>query len=101
MCSCSISGLAVVGLLTASFAASGANRGRRARPGNVAADLHGRHWSCDGKAHDIGMGPGGPMKSTAVIRNDLGGFFQTGTIKGTIPNQPPFEGRSTPPTIPA
>ena len=58
-------------------------------------------WSCDGKAHDIGMGPGGPMKSTAVIRKDLGGFFQTGTIKGTIPTSRHSKAGSMPPTIPA
>jgi len=39
------------------------------------------------------MGPAGSMTSTAVIRKDLGGHFQTGTIKGTMAKQPPFEGR--------
>jgi hypothetical protein len=50
-------------------------------------------WTCKGKSFDTPMGPAGPLSSTAVIRKDLGGHFQTGTIKGTMPNMPPFEGR--------
>ena len=50
-------------------------------------------WSCSGKMFETPMGPAGPMTSTAVIRKDLGGHFQSGTIKGTAPKQPPFEGR--------
>lgn len=50
-------------------------------------------WTCEGKMNDSPMGPGGAMKSTADIRNDLNGFFQTGTIKGTMAKMPPFEGR--------
>jgi hypothetical protein len=33
------------------------------------------------------------MTGTAEIRRELGGFWQTGTIKGTSPKMPPFEGR--------
>ena len=95
MCTCSMSGLAVVGLLTVSFAASGAVPQGPPKPAPEMAQLTYMEgtWSCTGKAHDIGMGPGGPLTSTAVVRKDLGGFFQTGTIKATMPNQPPFEGR--------
>jgi len=50
-------------------------------------------WSCEGKMFATPMGPAGEMKSTAEIRKDLDGFFQTGTIKGNSPNMPPFEGR--------
>ena len=50
-------------------------------------------WTCDGKMMATPMGPAGTMKSTADIRKDLNGFFQTGTIKGTMANMPPFEGR--------
>lgn len=50
-------------------------------------------WSCTGKMNDSPLGPGGPMTSTADIKKDLGGFFQSGVIKGSIPKQPPFEGR--------
>ena len=50
-------------------------------------------WSCTGKSHESPFGPAGSMTSTADIRRDLGGFWQSGTIKGTIASQPPFEGR--------
>jgi hypothetical protein len=50
-------------------------------------------WTCDGKMFATPMGPAGEMKSTADVRKDMNGFFQTGTIKGTMPNMPPFEGR--------
>jgi hypothetical protein len=50
-------------------------------------------WACEGKMFQTPMAPAGTMKSTADIRRDLGGHFQTGTIKGTSANMPPFEGR--------
>ena len=50
-------------------------------------------WTCQGKAHESPLGPAGEMQSTADIRRDLGGFWQTGTIKGTMKGMPPFEGR--------
>ena len=50
-------------------------------------------WTCEGKMFATPMGPAGEMKSTADIRKDMNGFFQTGTIKGTMANMPPFEGR--------
>ena len=50
-------------------------------------------WSCTGKMNESPFGPAGAMTSTADIKRDLGGFFQSGVIKGSMPNQPPFEGR--------
>lgn len=50
-------------------------------------------WTCKGKTFETPMGPAGDMTSTADIRKDLNGHFQSGTIKGTMSNQPPFEGR--------
>lgn len=50
-------------------------------------------WTCSGKTFETPMGPAGPMTSTADIRQDLGGHFQSGTIKGTATGMPPFEGR--------
>ena len=51
------------------------------------------NWSCEGKMFQTPMSPAGAMTSTADIRRDLGGHFQTGTIKGTSASMPPFEGR--------
>lgn len=56
------------------------------------AGMEGR-WSCEGKMFQTPMSPAGTMKSTADIRRDLDGHFQTGTIKGTSATMPPFEGR--------
>lgn len=50
-------------------------------------------WTCSGKMFETPMGPAGAMTSSAEIRTDLNGHFQSGHIKGTAPNQPPFEGR--------
>jgi hypothetical protein len=52
-------------------------------------------WSCTGKSNESPFGPAGPITSTVDIKKDLGGFFQSGVIKGTMPGQPPFEGRFT------
>jgi len=49
-------------------------------------------WSCSG---DGAMEPGGPMmkmNSSVKSQSDLGGFWQSGTVKGTTPGMPPFEG---------
>jgi hypothetical protein len=51
------------------------------------------NWTCQGKVNDSPMGPGGAMTATAQVRDDLGGFWQAGTIKGTIAKMPAFEGR--------
>jgi hypothetical protein len=50
------------------------------------------NWTCNGKMNASPMGPAGTMTSTADIRKDLGGFWQSGSIKGTMQNMPPFEG---------
>lgn len=50
-------------------------------------------WSCTGKTNASPFGPAGSITSTADVRRDLGGFWQSGTIKGTMANMPPFEGR--------
>jgi hypothetical protein len=89
------------GLLTVSLAAVGAAQPPAAQQGppkpapemSQLAYFEGT-WSCSGKMFENPMGsPAGAMTSTAVVRKDLNGFFQTGTIKGTMPKQPPFEGR--------
>lgn len=48
-------------------------------------------WTCEGKMHETPMSPAGAMTSTAVMTTDLGGFFQTGTIKSSMAGMP-FEG---------
>ena len=49
-------------------------------------------WTCEGKMNDSPMGPGGKMSSTVRVRDDLNGHFQSGSVKGTMANMPPFEG---------
>jgi len=49
-------------------------------------------WACSGEG---AMEPGGPMMkmTTSVkIHSDLGGFWQSGMVKGTTAGMPPFEG---------
>ena len=95
MRTCSITGLAAVGFLTASFAAVGSAQQGPPKPAPEMAQMayFEGTWTCTGKMFESPMGPAGTMTSTAVIRKDLNGHFQTGTIKGSSPNQPPFEGR--------
>jgi hypothetical protein len=50
-------------------------------------------WTCDGEMFETPMNPAGKMKSTVDIGKDLGGHFQSGHVKGSAPNMPPFEGR--------
>ena len=50
-------------------------------------------WTCAGKMNASPMGPAGEIQSTADIKKDLNGFFQSGMIKGTMKNMPPMEGR--------
>jgi hypothetical protein len=49
------------------------------------------NWSCSGEGM---MEPGGPkMKMTSTVTDmDLGGFWQSGTVKGTTPGMPPIVG---------
>jgi hypothetical protein len=89
-----IKGLGAIALVAAAAGAVSAQQGPPKPAGEMSqlAFFEGT-WSCDGKTFETPMGPAGSMKSTAAVRKDLGGFFQTGTIKGTSPNMPPFEGR--------
>ena len=94
----SISRLTLAGVLTVVFAAAGA--AQQQGPPKPAPEMEQLAffegmWTCEGKMNDSPMGPGGTMKSTVDVRKDLNGFFQTGTIKGTMANMPPFEGRFT------
>lgn len=91
----SIISLAAVGLLTASFAAVGSAQQGPPKPAAEMAQLAYMEgmWSCSGKMFESPMSPAGTMTSTADIRKDLNGHFQSGTIKGTSPTMPPFEGR--------
>lgn len=50
-------------------------------------------WTCQGKVNESPMGPAGEVQSTADIKRDLGGFWQSGSIKATMKNMPPMEGR--------
>jgi hypothetical protein len=92
---CSINGLAAVALVTASFAAAGATQPGPPKPAPEMSQLAYMEgmWTCDGKMFESPMGPAGTMKNTAEIRKELNGHFQTGTIKGSMANMPPFEGR--------
>ena len=81
MCKCSISGLAVVGLLTASFAASGAAQQGPPKPAPEMSQLTYMEgtWTCDGKMQDIGMNQSGrketvpllPVMNNVWIKNQL------------------------------
>jgi hypothetical protein len=49
-------------------------------------------WSCEGTMNPSPMGPGGKTTSSVRIYDDLGGFFQSGTVKSTMAGTPPLEG---------
>jgi hypothetical protein len=49
-------------------------------------------WTCQGTMNPSPLGPGGKMTSSVRSHTDLGGFWQSGTVKGTTPGMPPFEG---------
>lgn len=51
------------------------------------------NWSCEGTIEQTPMSPAGKITSTVEIKDDLGNFWQTGTIRATMANMPPFEGR--------
>ncbi|MEO6212312.1 MAG: DUF1579 family protein [Vicinamibacterales bacterium] len=92
---CSINSLVAVGLLTASFAAVSSAQQAPPKPAPEMSQMafFEGSWTCSGKMSESPMGPAGAMKSTVEVRKDLNGHFQTGTIKGSMPNMPPFEGR--------
>jgi hypothetical protein len=50
-------------------------------------------WACQGTMEPSPFGPGGKMTSTVRSRTELGGFWQTGVVKGASPGLPPFEGQ--------
>lgn len=50
------------------------------------------NWTCQGTALPSAFGPGGKMTSSVRSHTDLGGFWQSGVVKGTSPDMPPFEG---------
>jgi hypothetical protein len=50
-------------------------------------------WNCEGKMEPSPFGPGGKMTSTVKGETDLGGFWQSGTVKSTLQGLPEFEGR--------
>ena len=87
--------LAVVGFIVAASAASALAQQEMPKPAAEMAQIAFMEgtWTCEGKMFETPMSPAGTMKSTAEIRRDLNGFFQSGTIKGTSANMPPFEGR--------
>jgi hypothetical protein len=87
-----ITSLAAVALVTASFGSTQQAPPKPAPEMSQIAYFEGS-WTCEGKTFETPMGPAGAMKSTAEIRKDLNGYFQSGTIKGTAANMPPFEGR--------
>jgi hypothetical protein len=90
-----INSLSLVGLFTMSFVAPGLAQQAPPKPPAEMAQIafFEGNWSCSGKMFESPMGPAGTMTSTAQIRRDLNGHFQTGLIKGTAANMPPFEGR--------
>ena len=45
-------------------------------------------WACEGQVPASPMGPGGAMTSTVVSRQDLGGFWRSGTVKSTGAGMP-------------
>jgi uncharacterized protein DUF1579 len=49
-------------------------------------------WTCTGTMSPSPFGPGGKMTSTVRTHSDLGGFWESGVVKGTSPGMPPFEG---------
>jgi len=50
-------------------------------------------WTCQGKMNESPFAPAGEMQGSAEITRDLGGFWQSGIVKGTSKNMPPMEGR--------
>ena len=50
-------------------------------------------WTCKGKAEKTPMTPEGALSGTVQIKNDLGGFWQTGTVKATMAGMGSMEGR--------
>ena len=50
-------------------------------------------WTCDGKSEASPFGPAGTSKGSVRSHSDLGGFWQSGTVKSSGgPNTPAMEG---------
>lgn len=92
---CSTNCLGTCALVTAAFVTLGSTQQGPPKPAPEMSQMayFEGSWSCEGKTMESPMGPAGSLKSTVDVRRDLNGHFQTGTIKGSMPNQPPFEGR--------
>ena len=92
---CSINALAAGALFMTTFATAGSAQQEMPKPAPEMSQLAYMEgaWTCAGKMLESPMGPAGTMTSTADIRKDLNGHFQSGTIKGSMPNMPAFEGR--------
>lgn len=89
-----ITSLAAVAILTAISTIGAAQQGPpKPAPEMEQIAFFEGSWTCKGKTFETPMGPAGEMTSTADIRKDLNGHFQSGAIKGSMANQPPFEGR--------
>ena len=51
-------------------------------------------WTCEGTVSPGPMGPGGAMKGAVTSQTDLGGYWQSGTVKSTGGGMPgAMEGR--------
>ena len=92
MPTCSINCLAVAGVLAVSFATVGSQPQGPPKPAAEMSQLayFEGSWACSGKMFESPMGPAGPMTGNVVVRKDLNGHFQSGVVKGTSPNMPPF-----------
>lgn len=91
----SIRSLSALGILTIASAFVGAAQQGPPKPAPEMAQIayFEGNWTCSGKMMESPMGPAGATTSTAQIRKDMNGHFQTGVIKGQMPNTPPFEGQ--------
>ena len=86
-----ISALVVAGVLMLT-ASTWSQEMPRPSPEMAKLDFFEGNWTCQGKMNATPFGPAGTMTSTARIQDNLGGFWQSGTIKGTMEKMPPFEG---------
>lgn len=51
------------------------------------------NWTCKGKAEKSPISPEGALSGSVQIKHDLGGFWQTGTVKATMAGMGSMEGR--------
>jgi hypothetical protein len=50
-------------------------------------------WTCEGTMSASPLGPVARMTSSVRTQRDLGGYWQSGVVRGRSAGQPPFEGR--------